>query len=209
MKAMLLRATAPIRSHPLERTDLLEPEPGQGEVRLKVSCCAVCRTDLHVIEGDPPSQKRPLVPGHQIVGVVDRLGCLCHRISVGQRVGVAWLRQTCGKCKYCLTGSENLCEAARFTGYHADGGYAEYAVVSEEFAYSVPDAFSDLEACAIALRRHYRLSRTAAKQPAAGRQAGNLRIWVFGAHRNPDRSAPRMRGLRGNDWRMRTRPSST
>ena len=146
MKAMLLREIAPIESSPLEWVDLPTPEPGPGEVRVRVHCCAVCRTDLHVIEGDLPRQKLPIIPGHQIVGTVEKLGPPLAgsrpetRISLGRRVGVAWLRHTCGRCVFCLRGRENLCESARFTGYHADGGYAEFAVAPEAFVYELPEA---------------------------------------------------------------------
>ena len=146
MKAMLLERIAPIETSPLRLAELPLPEPQAGEVRLKVRCCAICRTDLHVIEGDLPQQKMPIIPGHQVVGTVDALGPDCRRFQLGQRVGVAWLRHTCGTCTYCSRGRENLCESARFTGYHADGGYAEYALVPEDFAYPIPEAFSDVEA---------------------------------------------------------------
>lgn len=143
---MLLSHIAPVETRPLTLTELPVPEPGPGEVRLKTHCCAICRTDLHVIEGDLPQAKLPIIPGHQVVGVVDALGAGCRRLRVGQRVGVAWLRHTCGTCDFCAAGKENLCEAAQFTGYHAHGGYAEFTVVAEEFAYRIPDAFSDVEA---------------------------------------------------------------
>jgi len=157
MKAMLLRQIAPIDSSPLEYVDLPVPEPGPGEVRIRVLCCAVCRTELHVIEGDLPQQKMPIIPGHQIVGIVDKLGppmavsqqsknCGHENLQLGQRVGIAWLRHTCGKCDFCTAGRENLCESAQFTGYHADGGYAEYAVAPAEFVYELPEAFSNIEA---------------------------------------------------------------
>jgi alcohol dehydrogenase, propanol-preferring len=146
MQAMLLRRVAPIDGAPLEPADVPAPEPGPREVRLRVRCCAICRTDLHVIEGDLPEHRMPVVPGHQIVGVIDRVGDACRRLRVGQRVGVAWLRHTCGRCEFCRSGRENLCEAARFTGYDADGGYAEYAVAEEDFAYELPDVFGDVEA---------------------------------------------------------------
>jgi propanol-preferring alcohol dehydrogenase len=113
---------------------------------LRVSCCAICRTDLHVIEGDLPQEKLPIVPGHQIVGVVDALGEGCKRLKIGQRVGVAWLRHTCGSCEFCDSGRENLCGDQRFTGYHVNGGYAELAVVDENFAYEIPEDFSDVSA---------------------------------------------------------------
>jgi propanol-preferring alcohol dehydrogenase len=143
---MLLDRIAPIDTSPLRLAELPLPEPQAGDVRLKVRCCAICRTDLHVIEGDLPQQKMPIIPGHQVVGTVDALGPGCRRFQLGRRVGVAWLRNTCGKCDYCSQGRENLCESARFTGYHADGGYAEYALVPEDFAYPIPEAFSDVDA---------------------------------------------------------------
>ncbi len=145
MKAMLLHETASIHSSPLRLEEMADPEPGAGEVRLRVRCCAICRTDLHVIEGDLPAQRRPIIPGHQIVGVVDRLGPDCRRLAVGDRIGVAWLRHTCGTCRFCAAGRENLCPQSRFTGYHEHGGYAELAVVPEDFAYPLPAALGDVE----------------------------------------------------------------
>lgn len=146
MKAMLLEHVAPIESSPLKFVDLPTPEPAAGEVRVAVHCCGVCRTDLHVVEGDLAPQKMPVIPGHEIVGVVDAVGPNCRRLKVEQRVGVAWLRWTCGRCRFCTAGRENLCESARFTGYQADGGYAEFALVPEEFAYEIPDVFTDVDA---------------------------------------------------------------
>ncbi len=149
MKAMLLRRIAPIDSSPLELVDLPMPEPAPGEVRIRVRCCAICRTDLHVIEGDLPQQKQPIIPGHQIVGTIDKLGpplADSQSLQLGRRVGVAWLRHTCGECGFCAKGQENLCESAQFTGYHADGGYAEYAVAPADFVYELPEAFDDVDA---------------------------------------------------------------
>lgn len=146
MKAMILDSSAPIESGPLELVNLPDPVPRAGEVRIRVSCCAICRTDLHVIEAELPAQKRPVIPGHQVVGVVDQVGPGCSRIGPGQRAGIAWLRETCGHCAYCASGRENLCDSSRFTGYHADGGFAEYAVVPEGFAYLIPEIFTDLDA---------------------------------------------------------------
>jgi alcohol dehydrogenase, propanol-preferring len=146
MKAMLLERIAAIDTAPLKMVDLPLPEPKHGEIRVKVRCCAICRTDLHVIEGDLPRQKMPIVPGHQIVGTVESLGPGCTKFKPGQRVGVAWLRHTCGKCGFCTADKENLCESARFTGYHADGGYADYALAPEAFCYGIPPGFSDVEA---------------------------------------------------------------
>ncbi len=146
MFAMVLNENAPIDAAPLQFTELPDPVPGPGEVRIRVNCCAICRTDLHVIEGDLPPQRQPVIPGHQVVGVVDQLGSDCRRLKIGQRVGIAWLRHTCGACKFCLAGRENLCESSRFTGYHADGGYAELAVVDEQYAYELPEVFDDRQA---------------------------------------------------------------
>jgi alcohol dehydrogenase, propanol-preferring len=146
MRAMVLRANAPVTERPLDPTEVEDPEPCAGEVRVRVRACAICRTDLHVIEGDLPARRLPLIPGHQVVGVVDRLGPGCARTRVGDRVGIAWLRGTCGVCGFCASGSENLCDASLYTGYHADGGYAEMAVVPEAYAYRIPDTFSDVEA---------------------------------------------------------------
>jgi propanol-preferring alcohol dehydrogenase len=178
MNAMILERQAPIESSPLRQVDLPIPEPAAGEVRMKVDCCAVCRTDLHVVEGDLPPQKMPIVPGHQIVGTVDALGSDCRQLRLGQRIGAAWLRWTCGRCQFCTTGRENLCEQARFTGYHADGGYAEYAVVPEAFAYEIPDIFDDVEAAPLlcaGIIGYRALER--ANLPAGGR----LALYGFGS----------------------------
>jgi propanol-preferring alcohol dehydrogenase len=146
MRAMVMEQPGPIESSPLKRRDVQEPLPAAGEVRLRVSCCAICRTDLHIIEGDLPLPKRPVIPGHQIVGIVDRLGPGCERLREGQRIGVAWLRHTCGRCRFCTSGRENLCEFSQYSGYHADGGYAEFATVPEAFAYAIPEPFDDVHA---------------------------------------------------------------
>jgi propanol-preferring alcohol dehydrogenase len=142
---MVLNRQAPIEQEPLELQDIQDPEPGPGEVRVRVSVCAICRTDLHVVEGDLDSLKLPLVPGHQIVGRIDKLGSECRSMSLGQRVGIAWLRGTDGTCSYCASGRENLCPNAQFTGYTENGGYAEFAVVREDFAYPLPDSYTDEE----------------------------------------------------------------
>lgn len=146
MKAMVLERIAPVSESPLTYREVPDPDPGAGEVRVKVQCCAVCRTDLHVIEGDLPREKLPIIPGHQVVGLVDAVGPGCGRLELGRRVGIAWLRHTCGTCAFCDTGRENLCESSRFTGYHADGGYADYALAPEDFAYEIPEVFSPMEA---------------------------------------------------------------
>ncbi len=146
MQAMVLREARPVEDHPLEEADLPVPEPGPGDVLLRVQVCGVCHTDLHTVEGDLALAKRPVVPGHQIVGRVERRGQDASRFAEGARVGAAWLHSACGSCDFCCRGLENLCEGARFTGYHVDGGYAQYTVVPEAFAYPIPEAFGDEEA---------------------------------------------------------------
>ncbi len=146
MKAMLLPERGPIETSPLVLTDLPDPAPGPGEIRVKVSACAICRTDLHVIEGDLPIRRMPLIPGHQAVGTVDAAGTGASRFPSGARVGIAWLARTCGECAFCAADRENLCDRPLFTGYHRDGGFAEYAVVPEAFAYPLPSVFRDAEA---------------------------------------------------------------
>ncbi len=146
MQAMVLDRIGPIENSPLKLVDRPQPQPGPGEIRVWVRCCAICRTDLHVIEGELPQRRLPIIPGHQVVGIVDAAGPGCRLLQPGQRVGIAWLRQTCGSCQYCRSGRENLCEQSGYTGYHADGGYAQYALVAEDFAYPIPEAFSDWDA---------------------------------------------------------------
>ena len=131
---------------PLLLVDRDVPEPGPTEIRVRVSTCGVCRTDLHLAEGDLIPRHPAVVPGHEIVGIVDAFGANAERFRPGERVGIAWLRSTCGQCDWCATGRENLCPDARFTGWDADGGYAEYAVVDERYAYRIPDEFDDVTA---------------------------------------------------------------
>jgi len=146
MKAMILREARPIEENPLQIVDIEEAAPGPGEIRVGISACGLCHTDLHTVEGELPPAKLPLIPGHQVVGRVERVGAEASRFRVGDRVGVAWLHSTCGNCAFCLHGKENLCEQARFTGYHVDGGYAQYINVPQDFAYPIPQGFPDLEA---------------------------------------------------------------
>jgi len=178
MKAMVLDKQAPIAASPLAVRDVPDPTPGPGEVRVLVRACGLCRTDLHVIEGDLPPQKLPIIPGHQVVGVVDRLGEGASRFHEGDRIGIAWLRHTDGTCVYCRRGSENLCEASRFTGYHADGGYAEYAVVPEVFAYAIPEVFGDVEATPLLCAG---IIGFRALQRSDVPRGGKLGIWGFGS----------------------------
>ena len=146
MRACLLDHPASIDSKPLRFADVASPEPGPGEVLVRVNACGICRTDLHVVEGELPPRKSPVIPGHQIVGTVERAGEGAHLVSIGARVGIAWLHHTCGVCEYCRSGRENLCEKADFTGYTVNGGYAEYVVAPEAFVYRIPDGFEDLHA---------------------------------------------------------------
>jgi len=138
MQAMVLTEPASIDTNPLALREVPLPEPGAGEIVVRVLACAICRTDLHVAEGDLPPHRKHIIPGHQIVGAVHKCGPGSARFKVGDRVGIAWLRSTCGQCHYCRADSENLCPSAKFTGYDEDGGYAEYAAVREDFAYALP-----------------------------------------------------------------------
>lgn len=146
MRAMVLRAPRPVEGHPLSWEDVPLPRPNAGEILLRVRACGVCHTDLHTVEGELPLPRLPLIPGHQIVGIVTALGPGATRFALGERVGVGWLAWACGQCAFCLREEENLCPHARFTGLHADGGYAQYAVADERFAYPLPERFSDVEA---------------------------------------------------------------
>jgi alcohol dehydrogenase, propanol-preferring len=142
MRAMVLE-----RQHEaLKPLELPDPSPGPGQLLISVHACGVCRTDLHIVDGDLTEPKLPLVPGHQIVGTVAAAGAGAERFAPGERVGVPWLGWTCGECRYCLSGRENLCDRARFTGYDIDGGYAELAVADERFCFPVPDGYPDDQA---------------------------------------------------------------
>ena len=142
MKAMILEA---VRT-PLRPATLPDPAPGPGQILLRVRACGICRTDLHVVDGELPAPKLPLVPGHQIVGTVAAVGPGATRFAVGRRVGVPWLGSTCGKCEFCRSGRENLCDRARYTGYQIDGGFAEMTVADERFCFPVPEGYPDLQA---------------------------------------------------------------
>lgn len=146
MKACLLKTPAPVETNPLQFTEIDVPQPGPGEILVRVHACGVCRTDLHVVEGELPPRKSPVIPGHQIVGTVEVPGPGAHRFSKGARVGIAWLHRTDGSCEYCRAGKENLCDHPSFTGYTVDGGYAEYVVAPQDFVYPIPEGFSDDQA---------------------------------------------------------------
>ena len=131
---------------PLREADALIPKPGRGQVLVRIRACAVCRTDLHVVDGELPHPKLPLVPGHEIVGIVIERGEAVEDFKAGDRVGIPWLGWTCGECRYCRSNRENLCDRARFTGYTLDGGYAEYTLADQRYCFPIPDAYADAEA---------------------------------------------------------------
>lgn len=178
MRAWTVSTPTSIDDHPLELTEMPVPEPAADEVRIRVSACGVCRTDLHVAEGDLAPRKRPVVPGHEVVGVVDARGSGAGRFEVGQRIGIAWLRRTDGTCRFCRRGAENLCVDPRFTGWTDDGGYAEYATVPEAFGYPIPDRYDDPEAAPLLCAGivGYRALKRALVPPG-----GRLGIYGFGA----------------------------
>jgi propanol-preferring alcohol dehydrogenase len=178
MQAMVLPHTGPVTANPLVLREVPRPEPGPAQVRVRIRACGVCRTDLHVVEGELPQVKPDVIPGHEAVGTVERVGRDVTDLKEGDRVGIAWLQDTCGRCEFCLSGRENLCLRATFTGYQVDGGYAEYAVVAARYAYPLPAQFTDEEAapllCAgIIGYRALRLSGIKA--------GGRLGLYGFGA----------------------------
>ncbi len=177
MRAWVVERPGPMADAPLRLVERIRPEPGPGEIRVMVSVCGVCRTDLHLAEGDLTPKRPGVVPGHEIVGVIDARGAGATRFDVGERVGIAWLRRTDGTCRFCLRGDENLCLSPRFTGWDDDGGYAEFAVVDEAYAYPLPPGLTDEQAapllCAgIIGYRALRRSRL--------RAGGRLGIYGFG-----------------------------
>jgi alcohol dehydrogenase, propanol-preferring len=193
MKAMVLTGFRPPVERPLELRDVPVPELGPEDILVRVRCCGVCRTDLHVVEGELPEARLPLIPGHEVVGVVERKGERAGRFAIGQRVGAAWLRSTDGTCRFCASGRENLCESARFNGYHADGGYAEYMAVGEKYAYALPDRFGDAEAAPLLCAGivGYRALRLSGGEPG-----GVLGLYGFGGSAHIAIQVARHRGLR-------------
>lgn len=177
MRAWQLVSPGPIDGRPLELTERPVPQPGDGEILVRVSVCGVCRTDLHVVEGDLAPRKERVIPGHEVVGEVAEVGEGVGRFAVGDRVGIAWLRWTCGECRWCLRGVENLCVEPRFTGWDDDGGYAEWAVVDAGYAYPIPDVFTDEQAAPLLCAGiiGYRALRRAAVP-----DGGRLGIYGFG-----------------------------
>ena len=192
MRALVLTAPAPVDTAPLRLVERATPSPVEGEVLVRVSACGVCRTDLHIVEGELPPVRPSIVPGHQIVGRVERTGPNARRFRLGDRVGIAWLRATCGACEACRAGRENLCERAEFTGYHADGGFADHAIVDERFAYAIPPVFGDAEAAPLLCAGiiGYRALKLAEVKPG-----GRLGVYGFGASAHVTLQVARARGV--------------
>jgi propanol-preferring alcohol dehydrogenase len=182
MNAWILEHPAPVERRPLLLADVPIPEPSPHELLIRVRACGVCRTDLHVVEGELPAKKRPVVPGHQVVGEVVALGRDAKGFSPGDRVGVAWLHHTCGSCRFCISLRENLCERAEFTGWSVDGGFAEYIAASAAFSYRLPDGFGDLQAAPLLCAGiiGYRALRLTGLEGEMW-QAARLGIYGFGA----------------------------
>ena len=191
MRALVLSAPAAIETAPLRLETRPTPAPGPGEILVRVSACGVCRTDLHIVEGELPAVRASIVPGHQIVGRIERAGSSARRFAPGDRVGIAWLRGTCGACEACRSGRENLCERAVFTGYHADGGFADYAVAPEAFAYAIPPVFGDAEAAPLLCAGiiGYRALQLSEVKPG-----GRLGLYGFGASAHVTLQVARARG---------------
>ena len=177
MHAWVVDTPAPADARPLRRIERDLPEPGPAQVRIRITCCGVCRTDLHLAEGDLPPRRPGVTPGHEIVGTVDALGDGTSRFAVGERIGAAWLGRTDGSCRYCRRGAENLCADPLFTGWDLDGGYAEACLVDERFAYRLPDAIDDVQAAPLLCAGiiGYRALRLAEVPPG-----GRLGIYGFG-----------------------------
>ncbi len=192
MRAMQLMEVGPVDGvERLVPVDLPDPEPGPGQVRIRVSVCGVCHTDLHEIEGELELPRLPLVPGHQVVGRVDRVGEGVAEDMLGRRVGAAWLHETCGGCRFCRSGSENLCRDARFTGFHEHGGYAEQMLAPAEFVYPIPEGFPDLQAAPLLCAGiiGFRALHCSRIQPG-----GRLGLYGFGASAHVAIQVARHRG---------------
>ncbi len=178
MRAWIVDHPGPVDGGPLAFVEVADPEPGPNEVLVKVRVCGVCRTDLHLAEGDLLPKRHGVVPGHEVVGTVEKFGERSSRFAIGERIGIAWLRETDGSCRFCRRGMENLCVGQRFTGWDENGGYAQYAVVPEAFAYRIPEGFADNEAAPLLCAGiiGYRALKLAALPPG-----GRLGIYGFGA----------------------------
>src|SRR5579872_2621602 len=187
MKACLLEAPAPIETNPLHFTEVAGPRAGRGEILVRVHACGVCRTDLHVVEGELPPGKSPITPGHQVVGTIEAAGPLAKLHATGTRVGIAWLHATDGTCEYCRAGKENLCDSPAFTGYTVDGGYAQFALAEESFVYPIPEGFGDLQAAPLLCAGiiGFRSLRLSGIEPGSGAKTvsrgARLGLYGFGA----------------------------
>ena len=191
MRAMRLSAQGLIGARPLMAERVEIPAPAADELLVRVAACGICRTDLHVIEGELPLRRTPVIPGHQVVGRVEDVGPRVTRFRPGDRVGIAWLRRTCGTCDVCRAGRENLCEQSAYTGYTEDGGYAEYATVPEPFAYAIPPAFDDVAAAPLLCAGiiGYRALALVAVPPG-----GRLGVYGFGSSAHVAVQVARARG---------------
>lgn len=191
MRAMAVGMPGPMETRPLVVSDVDCPTPGPGEMRVRVTLCGVCRTDLHVAEGDLPPCVEEVIPGHEIVGVVDALGPGVTGWSAGERAGIAWLQGTCGSCRFCASARENLCAGGRFTGYGVDGGYAEFAIVRADWAYRIPEGLSDEHAAPLLCAGiiGYRALRVSGVQPG-----GRLGLYGFGGSAHIAIQVARRRG---------------
>ena len=182
VKAQILYKPSAVENRPLSFSELEKPQPKANEILLRVSACGICQTDLHVVEGELPVRRSNVIPGHQIVGKIEKIGESVTNFSIGERIGVAWLHKTCGECRYCLRKKENLCENAEFTGWTQNGGFAEYAIAPADFVYPLPENFYDLQAapllCAgIIGYRALKLAKLTKKEWKGAR----LGIYGFGA----------------------------
>jgi propanol-preferring alcohol dehydrogenase len=193
MQAWVVDVPGPVDGGPLRRIERGLPEPGQGQVRVRITACGVCRTDLHVAEGDLPPRRPAVTPGHEVVGVVDALGEGASRFAVGERIGVAWLGRTDGTCRYCRRGDENLCADPTFTGWDVDGGYADACLVDERFAYRLPDGLDDVAVAPLLCAGiiGYRALRCADVPPG-----GRLGIYGFGGSAHLTAQVGLAQGLR-------------
>ena len=184
MQAWALKAPAPVEKQPLELRDLAKPVPGEDELLVQVSACGICRTDLHVVEGDLEVRRPAVIPGHQIVGRIEELGAGVRGLAIGDRVGVAWLNRTCGVCRFCTSRRENLCDAPQFTGWTVNGGFAEYVVAPAAFAYRLPENFADLQVAPLlcaGIIGYRALRLTGIDQREVGWSSARLGIYGFGA----------------------------
>src|SRR5438128_2144435 len=178
---MVLRSPGPVDEDRLKLEELPAPEPGPVELLIRVAANAVCRTDLHIVEGELPAHRLPLVPGHQIVGTVERIGEGVDSVAEDDRIGVPWLGGVDGRCRYCLGGAENLCDAPTLIGYDVDGGYAEYAVARADFTFPIPEEYPDAQAAPLLCAGliGYRALKLARVEPLGG--PGRLGLYGFGA----------------------------